>query len=130
MNARPALDQTVLVLEPDALQRDLISMSLSRAGFKINICPAAADLAGLLTSLSPAILILDIHLGDQNGIDLLAEVKASGALGKTKAILLSSLAFPEVVLKATKAGAVDFLVKPFDSQQLIARVLQIAAGAR
>jgi DNA-binding response OmpR family regulator len=105
-------------------------MSLSRAGFEVKICTRPEQLADLLSALSPAILILDVHLGDRNGIDLLDEMKTGGLLENTKAILLSTLAFPEVVAKATQAGAVDFLVKPFDAQVLIARVLKVARCVR
>jgi CheY-like chemotaxis protein len=115
----------VLVLEPDALQRDLICMALRRNGLDAVVCERSADVPVLLAQHQPALILLDIYQADKNGLDLLEELKGSGQLAATKVIVISSMAFPEIVRRATRLGAAGFLVKPINVDLLMERVQQV-----
>ena len=123
------METEVLVLEPDALQRDLIVMTLKRHGFVPVIFPQSANVAAHLLKHKPALLILDIYQVEQSGLDLLEKLQRAGLLVLTRVIMLSSMGFPEVVARARRAGAADFLVKPIDSDLLVERVRR-ALGER
>jgi DNA-binding response OmpR family regulator len=117
----------VLVLEPDALQRDLIVMALKRSGFAAVVCETSAEVAGYLLAHKPALLILDLYQIDKNGLDLLEELTQSGLIILTRVIVVSSMGFPEIVSRAKRLGAADFLVKPLNSDLLLERVRRVLA---
>ena len=115
---------SVLVLEPNALQCDLIKLALTRNAMQPIICENAGVVRQLLAEHQPDLLLVDTHLPGQNGLDLLAELQAEAFLKQTKVFIISSLGYPEIVQKAVKAGASDFLVKPLDTDLLVARILR------
>jgi DNA-binding response OmpR family regulator len=113
---------SVLVLEPNALQCDLIKLALTRNAMLPIICENAGVVRQMLTEHRPDLLLVDTHLPGQNGLDLVAELQAEAFLKQTKVFIISSLGYPEIVQKAVKIGASDFLVKPLDTDLLVARI--------
>ena len=116
---------TVLILEPNVLQCNLIKMALQRNAMQPFICEDTATLRDLLVQHIPELLLVDTHLPGQNGLDLVTELNAEGFLKRTKVFIISSLGYPEIVQKAVKAGASDFLVKPLDMDLLVTRILRL-----
>jgi putative two-component system response regulator len=112
---------SVLVLVPDPLQRDLILMALRRAGME-PLVGDVGDTPRLLLERKPSLMILDLTLPERNGLDLLDELRQAGLLVLTRVIVLSALTFPDVVKRAKRMGATDFLAKPIDVETLLQRV--------
>ena len=77
----------------------------------------------------PDLILLDLFLPQQNGLDFLQRLKQSGLLVSIPVIVVSALGFPEIVQQAVQAGARDFLVKPIDTDMLVARVQKLFEGA-
>jgi two-component system response regulator DctR len=71
------------------------------------------------------LLLLDLFLPQQNGIELLQQLRAAGLLAHTAVVVISGLGFSEVVQQAVQSGAQDFLVKPIDTDQLVERVNKV-----
>ncbi len=117
----------ILVLIPDALQRDLAGLALQRAGFEVVFAREAADLPDLLAHHQPHALLLDLFLPAANGLDILRQLQAEGALGEVRVFIVSRLAFPEVVLRARELGVADFFVKPLDAETLTERIGRVLA---
>lgn len=115
----------VLVVVPDPLQRDLILAALRRGGpepaYAPHLCEAG-DVPRLLLERKPPLMILDLTLPDRNGLDLLEELRQAGLLVLTKVVVLSALTFPEVVQRAARLGAADFIAKPIDVDVLLQRL--------
>ncbi|HAD05638.1 MAG TPA: hypothetical protein DCE76_00590 [Anaerolineaceae bacterium] len=112
----------ILLLIPDALQRDLAGLALQRAGFEVVLAREAAELPDLLVRHQPAALLLDLFLPGVNGLEVLEQLQAEDALGETRVFVVSRLAFPEVVLRARELGVADFFVKPLDADTLTERI--------
>jgi two-component system, response regulator, stage 0 sporulation protein A len=112
----------VLVVLADILQRDLICLALKRHHFAVIATGSGDELEGLLKQNQAALLLLDVYLPHQNGLDLLKQCKKQGLLNQTRVIMLSGFGFPEVVRSVLQAGADDFLVKPLDVDLLIQRM--------
>lgn len=70
----------------------------------------------------PDLIISDIHMQGMNGIELCKAVKENEQLGHIPVILLTGATSDELKLKGVEGGADDYIVKPFDSKLLIARV--------
>jgi DNA-binding response OmpR family regulator len=115
---------SVLILEPNFLQCDLIEMALLRNSMQPIICEDVGEIRQKLIQHLPDLLLVDTHLPGQNGLDLVGELQAEAFLTRTKVFIISSLGYPEIVQKAVKAGASDFLVKPLDTDLLVTRILR------
>ncbi|MCX6078661.1 MAG: response regulator [Chloroflexi bacterium] len=115
---------SVLILEPNVLQCDLIKLALIRNSMHPIICENSGTIRQQLVEHLPDLLLVDTHLPGQNGLDLVTELNAEAFLSRTKVFIISSLGYPEIVQKAVKAGASDFLVKPLDTDLLVTRILR------
>jgi Response regulator containing a CheY-like receiver domain and a GGDEF domain len=113
---------SVLVLEPNALQCDLIKMVLIRNHMTPVICNEPAKLRQRLIELMPDVLLIDTYLPGQNGLDLISQLNSEILLKRTKVFFISSLGFPEIVQKAAQMGASGFLVKPLNPDLLVMRI--------
>ena len=114
---------SVLILEPNALQCDLIKLALIRHRMNPIICEQPASLRQQLVQHLPDVLLIDTYLPGQNGLDLIAQLHSEVLLNRTKVFFLSSLAFPEIVQKAAKTGVSGFLVKPLNTDMMVSRIL-------
>jgi DNA-binding response OmpR family regulator len=114
---------SVLVLEPNALQCDLIKLALIRHNMNPIICSQPANLRQQLLQHLPDAILIDTHLPGQNGLDLIDQLNSEVLLKRTRVFFISSLAFPEIVQKAAKMGASGFLVKPLNPDLLASRIL-------
>lgn len=113
---------SVLVLEPNALQCDLLKLALTRHRMNPIICGQPENLRQQLAQHLPDVLLIDTHLPGLNGLDLISQLNSEVLLNRTKVFFISSLAFPEVVQKAAKMGASGFLVKPLNPDVLVERI--------
>lgn len=114
--------ETLLLLIPDALQRDLVSLALQRAGFSVRVCPAAEQLPAMLVEQPPDGLVVDLFLPGVNGLHLLEQLRAENRLDVVRLFVISAFAFPEVVLRARELGVMDFFVKPIEADLLVERI--------
>jgi DNA-binding response OmpR family regulator len=114
---------SVLVVEPNALQCDLIKLALIRHSMNPIICNQPAALRQQLIQYLPDVLLVDTYLPGQNGLDLIDQLNSEVLLKRTKVFFISSMAFPEIVQKAAKMGASGFLVKPLNPDLMAARIL-------
>ncbi|MDR3578309.1 MAG: response regulator [Anaerolineaceae bacterium] len=116
------LSASVIIFEPDRLQRDLIVLALRRNQLLPVICDDPSEVRKYLVERKPELLLLDLYLPGQNGLDFIREIQQEGLMGKTRFLFISSIAFPEIIQKAVKMGATDFLVKPLNVELLVSRV--------
>ena len=113
---------SILILEPNMLQRDLIKMALMRNRMKPIVCSEPARLREQLVELMPDVLVVDTYLPGRNGLDLIGQLNLEILLKRTKVFFISSFGFPEIVQKAAQMGASGFLVKPLNPDLLVARI--------
>lgn len=118
---------SVLVLEPNVLQCDLIKLALTRHRMNPIICSEPASLRQQLAQQAPDVLLVDTCLPGLNGLDLIGQLNMEILLKRTRVFFISSLAFPEIVQKAARMGVSGFLVKPLDPDVLAARIRQCCA---
>lgn len=115
---------SVLVLEPNPLQCDLIRMALIRNHMNPIICGRPEELRQQLVQHMPDVLLIDTYLPGQNGLDLIGQLNSEVLLKRTKVFFISAMGFPEIVQKAAQIGASGFLVKPLDPDLLVTRILK------
>lgn len=114
---------TILILEPNILQCQLIKLALIRHGMNPIVCSQPSTVRQQLAQHRPDVLLVDTYLPGQNGLDLISQLNAEVLLKRTKVFFVSSMGFPEIVQKAVKIGASGFLVKPLNPDLMAARIL-------
>jgi len=114
-------DKTVVhVVDDDAAMRDSMAFLLDVNGFK----PQVYDSASALLAESPmdalSCVVSDIRMPGMNGIELVRELKSKGSTSPV--ILITGHGDVALAVEAMKAGAVDFIEKPFDDAVLLGAI--------
>lgn len=121
--------KTVLIVEDDKAVRSLLSFLLTSAGYEAIEAADAISAIDLATRIEPDIAILNWRLPDMDGVNLLRYWKADGAVNHMAVIMLSGKATAEDRVAGLKAGADDYIAKPFSSEELVARVQAVLRRA-
>lgn len=116
------MSNRVLIVEADAMERDLMQLALQRGGFEVISTAQSEKVPDLIVRHRPKLMLLDMFMPRLNGLDLIKLLKRDGLVTGMTIIALSSLAFREIVHQAAVLGVSDFLIKPFDMDMLLERV--------
>lgn len=113
----------VMLVEDDPTMLSLLETLLKIEGFEVGAIDGFEDIVGQIKSHAPDVILMDVHLKDVNGIDLLAEARQDDALKDTVVIMSSGMDFSD---KAMKTGATAFMLKPYMPDDLIAKIRELA----
>src|SRR5690242_4860802 len=119
--------QTILVIDDDESLRDTIGVLLEREGFRAIIAPDGKS--GLDQALlgKPDLILADLRLPDINGVEICKRLRTSGI--KTPIIVLSAVGEEIDKVLLLEIGADDYVVKPFGSRELLARIRAVLRRA-
>lgn len=107
----------VFLLDDDPSVRSGVSSLLEAGGFKVGVFETPAELeTALAASQQPVVLLVDICLGDANGLDVIEHLHASGA--SPVAVAMTAYADLPSAISAIRVNVADFLEKPFSRKQL------------
>ena len=121
--AEPAADRPrLLIIEDEPDLRGYLSKLFTKDGYAVDAAADAATALSLLEGNPPDLVITDVMLPGQSGLDLLAELRQDERLARLPVVVLTARADAETAIGAFAAGADDFVVKPFNSAELLARV--------
>jgi len=109
--------ELVLVIDDDASMREAISRLLHAIGLTIRTFGSAREFLGTRLPDIPACVVLDVRLPDLSGLDLQREMVERGI--HVPVIFITGHGDIQMSVQAMKAGAVEFLTKPFRDQELI-----------
>jgi len=118
------MSKKVLVVDDSLYMRTLIKDALAGAGYEIIGMAANGESAiDMAFELQPDIITLDNILPDMLGIDILKVLREEEV--PSKVVMISAVGQQSVVEEGLKMGAVDYIVKPFTTEQLIGVVNKI-----
>ena len=106
----------VLLAEDDPTMVSLLQTLLKMEGFEVQTLNADSDIPAAVQREKPDILLMDIHLGDQNGMEIVETIRNQNSLSDLRIVMTSGLNMKEECLKH---GANAFLLKPFMPDDLI-----------
>jgi len=106
----------ILVVDDEPSMRELLAIMLRREGFAVDVADSRATAARVLASGPFDLVITDVKLPDGDGIEILRHLKA--AAPETVVIVMTAYGSTETAVAALKLGAQDYLVKPFDVEEL------------
>jgi PAS domain S-box-containing protein len=112
----------VLVVDDNADLRDYMQRILRSAGHQVQVAADGQEALELARRHAPDLIVSDVMMPRLDGFGLLREVRADAALRQTPVLLLSARAGPEARVSGLASGADDYLVKPFNASELLARV--------
>lgn len=124
MNAEP----TVFVVDDDAAVRDSLSWMIEAAGLKVETFASAEDFLASYDPLRPGCLVLDMRMPGMSGIALQKQLASRNI--DIAIIFITAHASVPTAVHAMRAGAIDFLTKPFSEDLLIDRITQCIEEAR
>jgi len=121
MQAHPASPEpTVFVVDDDSAGREWLEVLLRSAGHSVSTFGSAKEFLGAYELNTPGCLVLDIRMPGMSGLELQTRLKESQAI--LPVIFITSHGDVPMAVEAMRAGAVDFLLKPFADQDLLQRV--------
>jgi len=117
----------ILVVDDDRRIRDLTARYLSAQGFNVVTANDAADARGKMKSLAFDLLVLDIMMPGENGLELTTSLRSESDV---PILLLTARSETEDRITGLKTGADDYLTKPFEPEELVLRIQSILKRSR
>ena len=118
----------VLVVDDSISIRKYVQRFLDRTGFEVEVAPDGMEALNIMSRMKFDAVITDLEMPVMHGYDLMAEMRKSADLANIPVIVLTSRAGDKHREKAKEMGARDYLVKPFEEQEMIAALKRLLAG--
>jgi two-component system phosphate regulon response regulator OmpR len=112
----------ILVIDDDTRLRNLLGRFLDENGFSVSLAKDTAEASKLLAESQFDLLIVDVMLPGENGVDFTATFRQSSRI---PLIMLTARGEPDDRIKGLEAGADDYLPKPFEPKELLLRINNI-----
>lgn len=110
---------TILIVEDDRLLNEGVSFMLSQEGYKILSCENVLDARSIMMQHKIDLMILDINLPDQTGLEFCREIRKDS---KLPIVLLTALDTEQDIIKGFQSGGDDYITKPFSPPILKERI--------
>ena len=115
-------DGRILVVDADADAARVVETNLQLEGFAVQVAAGGAEALAAIAAGVPDLVLLDVVMPDLDGIEVCRRLRAAPATANLPVILLSGECLPAAKVVGLTAGADDYVVKPFDTPELVARV--------
>jgi len=113
---------TILVVDDNELNRDLLSRRLARKGHTVHVAEHGRQALSMIAESAYDLVLLDIMMPEMNGYEVLERLKADPAVRHIPVIMITAVDDQESIVRCIRLGAEDHLPKPFDPAILQARV--------
>ena len=120
--AMPA-DRSLLIVEDDKSFLQRLARAMEGRGFTVATAESVADGLNQLETTSPAFAVVDMRLEDGNGLEVISALKRRRP--DARAIILTGYGNIATAVNAVKLGAVDYLSKPVDADDVVAALLAL-----
>jgi two-component system response regulator RegA len=121
----PALpaERSLLIVEDDKAFLQRLARAMEGRGFVVTTAESVADGLSQVEKAAPAFAVVDMRLGDGNGLDVISAMKRRRP--EARAIILTGYGNIATAVNAVKLGAVDYLAKPVDADDVAAALLAL-----
>jgi CheY-like chemotaxis protein len=111
--------KTILIVDDDADQAEILSLRLLSQGYETLIADTAEQALDLVRSEMPHVVLLDVMLPDGNGLDVCRELADDQATTSIPIIIVSGEERPDILRAARAAGSQYYVRKPYDPNALL-----------
>lgn len=120
--AGPAYSARVLVADDNADMREYLARLLAAAGYRVTEVTDGVEALAAARRRTPDLVVSDVMMPRLDGLELVSRLRADPRTASVPVLLLSARAGQEASIEGLRAGADDYLVKPFAAAELLARV--------
>jgi two-component system response regulator RegA len=122
-NARVPAERSLLIVEDDKSFLQRLAKAMESRGFAVRSAESVADGLTQVEKSAPAFAVVDMRLGDGNGLDVVSALKQRRP--EARAIILTGYGNIATAVTAVKFGAVDYLAKPVDADDVVSALLAL-----
>ena len=109
-------DKSLLIVDDDGPLRDRLSRAMEKRGFKVMQAASVKEGTSMVQNSPPAFAVVDLRLGDGNGLEVVKEIRKKKT--DSKIIMLTGYGNIPTAVAAVKAGAIDYIPKPADADDV------------
>ena len=109
-------DKSLLIVDDDAPLRDRLARAMEKKGFKVVQADSVKDGVNRVKNSPPAFAVVDLRLGDGNGLEVVKHIRS--LKGDSRIIMLTGYGNIPTAVAAIKEGAIDYLAKPADAEDV------------
>lgn len=121
---------TILVVEDERDIRELIAFSLRYGGFEVEEAVNGIEAVEKARKLRPDLIILDVRMPKKTGYEVCQELKEADETRDIPIVFLSAKGQEAEIKQGMELGAVDYIIKPFEAEQLPKRMAKILETTR
>lgn len=118
----------VLVVDDDRLQHKLLAQVLGSEKVELVFATTVAEAIAGLHKRRPDLILMDVSMAEVDGIAATRLLKSAAQFSAIAVMMITGIGGPNVVVESLKAGAADFVVKPFDRSTLLTKVRKLLFG--
>ena len=120
--------KTILVVDDSGTVRQQVSMALKQAGFAIVEAADGQEALAALEANRIDMVVCDVNMPVLNGLEMVEKVKLQPEHKALPILMLTTEGQPSMIKRAKQAGAVGWIVKPFDASQLVQTAKHLTKG--
>lgn len=117
-----AIKQKILIVDDNPMNLAMLEEALEGNNYELYLAKNGNEALAIVDSVVPDLALLDIMMPIMNGFELLEKLRCIKMLDKMPVMFLTALDDGESKIRAFEAGAVDYIAKPFNSKEVVARV--------
>ncbi len=125
-DAAGEVERTVLIVDDDEPFRRRLALAMERRGFEVSAAEGVVEAVEIAKKNPPAFAVVDLKLMDGSGLDIVPELRA--ARDDMRIVMLTGYGNIATAVAAVKSGAVDYLAKPADADEIEAALLAKPEG--
>ena len=114
-------DKSLLIVDDDDPFRDRLSRAMEKKGFQVRSSKTVENAINMIKSAAPAFAVVDLRLEGGNGLDVVKELNT--VKKDSRVVMLTGYGNLPTAVAAIKAGAIDYLAKPVDADDVEAALL-------
>ena len=122
--------ETVMVVDDDPIIARLLEIELLSAGYEVKLASTGDEALTAAMADRPDLILLDVMLPEMDGFEVARRLRADPRTVSVSIIMLTATGVSASKLEGLSAGADDYIVKPFDTPELLARVKGVLRRAR
>ena len=120
----------ILAADDDPIVQQFVSSILIENGFEVFTAADGEQAIAQARTLGPDLIVLDLIMPYRDGYEVLRLLQESPATRSIPVIILSAKSKEEDIIRGLEGGAEDFIIKPFNALELVARVRKVLSRAR
>jgi len=125
----PSKGKTILVVDDEQVIRDVLKRLLLREGYDVLSAASGKEAMGILRSARPDLVLLDIAMPEMSGIEICRWIRRDSATPRLPIIMITGKSGVNDEVEGLETGADDYVTKPFNTEELIARVGGLLKGS-